>query len=230
MHTIPTSCLAPLRGWMNPPLPFNSLLSSFTLGLRSCPVFGFVARPLGSLSLKHKNLHDPVITVKSESQLSPVEVTHLRSVLGKQVIRLESSSLSVWHHFHAYQFDQEIKIITEDGIVDVIASYTETHFGDDFHKLHIAGSPLPPPPRAPSTTPSSCLWLGDNFIVSAIQVLGPRYESFSANDKTPNWSIEKQHPGIPIREIIDLSYVLIFHATNAQRMMIRPITAASIIA
>lgn len=157
-----------------------------------------------------------MVTVDMVHVLSKGEKESLKMCIGKRIDHIISPGAILHAGLRGYEFLGTLSLLISglDGFILISTQFSETNFGDNFHKVRISHAKYPEGIDVHQSGalqfPFTSLYLND-FVIDKIEVYGYSYGIVSANaDPDPVWKILRRYSGKSVKEQIETENILVF--------------------
>lgn len=175
-----------------------------------------------------------MLTIEAINKLTENEVELLRSLIGKQIhsIYADGVDLSLQRSEYTFTGPLNITLFPFDNHYYIFRyAFHENELGEEYYKSDIFESSVPVQVNTNSDghiqLPCATLHFPADFTIETITVYGLEYEFVvqSSRSQQPYWKILKENPNVAVKSTISTEHILIFKATNGQKMAIYPSSA-----
>lgn len=167
------------------------------------------------------------VVVKIVHALTKTEVALLQRLPGQLITSISGRKVDA-NCSSGLAFDEVINLQLSGGnYLAITGAFDETKLGDDFIKIKVTSSETPKHSIHATGTSSELLFkmaVQPHFRISSVEVYGYNYQISSNNDQpAPYWQILKGHPAQSVTEQIKTENILLFHATDQRRFLVKPL-------
>jgi len=175
-----------------------------------------------------------MLTIEAVYKLSDSEIELLQSLIGKQIHSIYSDGVGLSLQRSEYTFTGPLNITLfpfDKKYYIFKYAFHENELGEEYYTTDIFASEVPVQINTSDDghiqLPCATLHFPVAFTIKTIAVYGLEYEFVvqSSCDQRPYWKILSENPNVPVKATISTEHILIFKATDGQKMAICPSSA-----